>query len=110
MRSLMMHATRAAVLAAALAIPAHAQSQFNGTWTVSRANSNTEGCGTGGSVFRIRINNGAVTAPGGHGSVSAAGEIRFPGIANVFTGTLNGSSGSGRFSGRCSGVFSARRN
>ena len=110
MRSLMIHATSAAIVAAALAAPAYAQSQFNGTWTVSRANSNTEGCGTGGSVFRITVRNGAVTAPGGSGSVSAAGAIRFPGVANVFTGTLNGNSGSGHYSGRCSGVFSARRN
>jgi len=91
-----------------IAAPSQAQSQFNGAWTVSR--SLAPGCGPPGGVFTITLRNGAVSAPGGRGSVSASGAVRFPGEANQFTGQLNGNEGSGTYFGRCTGTFSARRN
>jgi hypothetical protein len=96
-----------ALLCAALGFSAQAQTQFNGGWRVTR--SIVRDCGEPGSVFNITIRNGVVTAPGGRGSVNAAGRITFPGVANVFTGHLKGNAGSGSYKGRCTGTFTARR-
>jgi serine/threonine protein kinase len=80
---------------------------FDGSWTFTR--SVTERCGQNGSVFSLVIAGGVVYAPGGKGTVSPAGEIHFPGAANVFTGTLSGNTGSGRYQGKCIGTFTARK-
>lgn len=80
---------------------------FDGTWTFIR--SITERCGQNGSVFSVVISNGVVHGPGGKGSVSGAGNIHFPGKANVFTGKLSNDRGSGSYTGRCTGTFTARR-
>jgi hypothetical protein len=66
---------------------------FDGTWRTNRAA--PKGCSVIGSDFTITIRNGVVKAPGGSGSVSASGAIQFPGRTNIFTGTLQGNSGSG---------------
>jgi hypothetical protein len=92
-----------------VALPAQAQSQFNGTWTVTRSLNPAQGCGQQGSVFNIRLLNGVVSSPGGRGSVGVTGSIRFPGDANYFTGQLRGNEGGGTYSGRCTGTFTARR-
>ncbi len=80
---------------------------FDGAWTFTR--SITERCGPGGSVFSVIIAGGVVHGPGGKGSVSPSGQVRFPGKANYFTGTLSGNSGRGTYEGRCTGTFTARR-
>jgi hypothetical protein len=59
--------------------------------------------------FRIRIKGRVVFAPGGRGSVSPSGAIRFPGTGNYFTGTLRGNQASGTYKGHCQGTFSGRR-
>jgi hypothetical protein len=85
---------------------------FDGTWIMRRsfeANEKGPGCGPIGVDFRIRIRGGVVFAPGGRGSVSPSGAIRFPGTGNYFTGTLRGNSASGTYRGRCTGTFSGRR-
>jgi hypothetical protein len=51
-----------------------------------------------------------VQSPSGTGSISPSGALRVPGKVNMFTGTLRGNSGSGTYSGRCSGTFTASRN
>lgn len=81
---------------------------FDGTWTLRR--SVTPQCGARSSVFTIQIRGGTVRAPGGAGSISPSGALRFPGRANSFAGTLRGNSGGGTYSGRCSGTFTASRN
>jgi hypothetical protein len=80
---------------------------FDGRWSVSRAA--PRGCSVVGSVFTITISGSSVKAPGGTGSVSASGAIQFPGRTNNFTGTLQGSSGSGSYSGKCGGSWTATR-
>src|SRR5262245_10976056 len=85
---------------------------FDGTWIMRRsfeANETGPGCGPIGVDFRIRIRGSVVLAPGGRGSVSPSGAIRFPGTGNYFTGTLRGNAASGTFRGRCTGTFSGRR-
>jgi hypothetical protein len=94
------------------AIPAPAQQGrgFDGTWTLKRSvNPNQKECGHRGAQFRIRIKGGVVSAPGGRGSVTPSGAIRFPGMTSYFTGTLQGNVGQGTSTGRCGGPFSARR-
>ena len=81
---------------------------FDGTWTLRR--SVTPQCGARGSVFTIRIEGNTVRAPGGAGSIAPSGALRVPGRANVFTGALRGNSGSGTYSGKCSGTFTVSRN
>jgi tRNA A-37 threonylcarbamoyl transferase component Bud32 len=80
---------------------------FDGAWTFTR--SVTERCGPQGSVFSVIIAGGVVHGPGGKGSVSPSGQVRFPGKANYFTGTLSANSGRGTYEGRCTGTFTARR-
>jgi serine/threonine protein kinase len=80
---------------------------FDGTWTFVR--SITDKCGQNGSIFSVVIANNIVHGPGGKGSVSASGEVRFPGKANVFAGKLTADRGSGTYTGRCQGTFTARR-
>ena len=104
----------ASLVVAATAAPVLAQrgSGFDGTWTVTRtftANEIGRGAAPSGAEFRIRIKGGVVSAAGGSGSVSPSGTIRFPGTGNYFRGTLRGNSGSGTYTGRCQGTFSARR-
>jgi hypothetical protein len=104
----------AALLLALAATPALAQggSSFDGTWIMRRSFNTNEtgpGCSPIGVDFRIRIRGGVVFAPGGRGSVSPSGAIRFPGTGNYFTGTLRGNTASGTFRGRCTGTFSGRR-
>ncbi len=85
---------------------------FDGTWLLKRsftANEIGPGCGPIGVSFRIRIKGSVVTAPGGRGSLSPSGAIRFPGVGNYFTGTLRGNTASGTYTGRCQGTFSGRR-
>jgi hypothetical protein len=84
---------------------AKAQSQFDGTWTVSR--SPTTECPD--NIFKINILTGVVEAPGGSGLVSASGNIRFPGRNNQYTGRLRDSTGSGTYAGKCFGSFSVSR-
>jgi uncharacterized caspase-like protein len=80
---------------------------FDGKWSLYRSASGS--CHPTGQAFTIRIAGGVVHAPGGTGSISPSGAIRFPGRSNAFSGTLRGSSGSGTYSGRCSGTFTATR-
>src|SRR5688500_16267811 len=71
-----------------LAVPGLAQDSFDGTWVLRRtftANGKGAGCGPQGVDFRITIRSRVVLAPGGKGSVSPSGQIRFPGTANYFT-------------------------
>ena len=85
---------------------------FDGTWLLKRsftANEIGQGCGPMGSEFRIRIKGRVVTAPGGRGSVSPSGVVRFPGVGNYFTGTLRGNTASGTYKGHCQGTFNGRR-
>ncbi len=89
------------------ALPALAQGKFDGKWTVTRAQATD--CQWRGAVFGITVRGGSVSAPGGKGSVSSSGHIDFPGFANRFTGELSGTSGSGSYSGKCSGVWAARK-
>jgi hypothetical protein len=99
------------VLTAAPA-PAQRGGGFDGPWTLKRSftlNEKGPGCGPSGMDFRIRIKGGVVFAPGGRGSVSPSGAIRFPGVGNYFTGTVRGNSVSGTYRGRCQGTFSGRR-
>jgi hypothetical protein len=104
----------AGLLPAATAAPGLAQGggSFDGTWLLRRsftANEQGPGCGPIGVDFRIRIKGGVVFAPGGRGSVSPSGQIRFPGTGNYFRGTLRGNSASGTYTGRCQGTFTGRR-
>jgi hypothetical protein len=87
--------------------PKPSVASFDGAWTFAR--STTERCGSNGSVFSVVIAGGLVHGPGGKGSVSPSGQVKFPGKANYFTGTLSGSSGRGTYEGRCTGTFTARR-
>jgi hypothetical protein len=80
---------------------------FDGAWRAIR--SSTAVCGPNGAAFSIRISGTVVYGPGGQGSVSPSGAISFPGSANYFTGRINGSSGSGTYSGKCEGTFTLRR-
>lgn len=95
------------LLALPAASSAHAQGAFDGRWSVTR--SMPRECGQRGHVFTIRIKGGSVTAARGTGSVSPSGAISFPGEANNFTGTLSGNSGSGSYTGKCAGTWTARR-
>jgi hypothetical protein len=81
---------------------------FDGTWTFTR--SIASGCAAVGSTFSVRIQGGVVTGPGGKGRLSPTGEIFVPGNSNTFRGKLQGDTGSGVFSGSCTGTFTARRN
>src|SRR5262245_50050838 len=104
----------ASLVAAASTSPALAQrgGSFDGTWFLTRsfsANESGPGCGPLGVDFRIRIKGGIIFAPGGKGSASQSGAIRFPGVGNYFTGTLRGNTASGTYTGRCQGTFSGRR-
>jgi Caspase domain len=81
---------------------------FDGRWTITRSSS--ERCSASQSVFSISILGNIVHGPGGRGSVSATGEISILGKSNRFSGRLRGNSGSGTYSGRCEGTFTARRN
>ena len=104
----------ASLFVSALTAPALAQrgGSFDGTWFLKRsfsANEKGPGCGPVGVDFRIRIKGGVVFAPGGKGSASPSGAIRFPGVGNYFTGTLRGNTASGTYTGHCQGTFSGRR-
>jgi hypothetical protein len=95
-----------------LAVPGLAQGSFDGTWVLRRtfsANGKGAGCGPQGVDFRITIRGRVVLAPGGKGSVSPSGQIRFPGTANYFTGTVHGNTVSGTYRGVCTGTFSGSR-
>lgn len=81
--------------------------RFDGTWTFTR--SITARCGANSAVFTVRILGGVVTGPGGRGRLSDSGDVYVPGSANNFRGKLNGNSGSGSYSGRCEGTFTAQR-
>ena len=81
---------------------------FDGAWTVTR--STARDCNSKGATFTIRVRGGVVTGPGGAGSISPSGTFRVPGKSNHFAGTLRGSSGSGTYTGRCTGTFTATRN
>lgn len=81
---------------------------FDGVWTVRR--SVAPGCGARSAVFTIRVRGSEVRGPGGFGSISPSGTFRVAGRANAFTGTLRGNSGSGTYSGKCSGTFTASKN
>lgn len=81
---------------------------FDGVWNFDR--SVTLECGVKGSHFVVRVQGGAAYGPGGRGTVSPDGAIYVPGRANSFSGRLRGNSGSGTYSGRCSGTFTASRN
>jgi hypothetical protein len=94
------------------AAPGLAQGSFDGTWILKRsfaANANARECGPMGMDFRITIKGSVVSAPGGRGTVSPSGAIRFPGVGNYFTGTVYGNSVTGTYTGRCQGTFSGRR-
>ena len=81
---------------------------FDGVWTFTR--SVTAICGPSESVFEVHIQNGIVTGPaGGKGSLSPNGSVQLPGKANTFSGMLNGNSGKGTYTGRCTGTFTAKR-
>jgi hypothetical protein len=81
---------------------------FDGNWTFTRNTSS--GCGDMGSEFHVRIAGNVAKGPGGVGRVSSDGRIRVPGLSNVFTGRLQGDSGSGSYNGKCPGNFTATRN
>jgi hypothetical protein len=51
-----------------------------------------------------------VKAPAGTGTISPSGAFTAPGKSNLFTGTLRGNSGSGTYTGKCTGTFTASRN
>lgn len=56
----------------------------------------------------IRISNGAVTTGGGTGAMAGTGRVQFSGRDNSFRGVLNANgTGSGTYSGRCIGTFTA---
>lgn len=80
---------------------------FDGTWSLYRSAS--PNCHRTGQAFKIGISGSVVHAPGGQGTISPSGAIRFPGKANAFTGTLHGTSGSGTYAGKCTGTFTASR-
>jgi hypothetical protein len=80
---------------------------FDGTWTMYRSASGS--CHPKGQAFPVRISGSVVYGPGGTGTISPSGTIHFPGTANSFTGTLRGNSGSGTYSGKCTGTFTASR-
>jgi hypothetical protein len=82
--------------------------RFNGTWQITRTYSPR--CPVEYSVFAIRIKNGVVSANGGDGTVQGNGRIAFPGRDNSFRGFLRDTgTGSGTYSGRCTGTFTASR-
>ena len=81
---------------------------FDGIWTMTRSAS--PGCHGQSASFVVRINGSVAIGPGGRGSISPSGAIRVPGRANYFSGTLRGNSGSGTYSGKCNGTFTASRN
>jgi uncharacterized caspase-like protein len=84
-------------------------SRFDGIWTFTRSSSPK--CPEKYSVFRVRIEGGIVTGPTGNkGTLSPAGKITLSGKFNDFTGTLRGNTGSGTFTGICTGTFTAARN
>jgi uncharacterized caspase-like protein len=85
-----------------------APSGFDGAWTVRRSISRE--CGPNGGTFTIRISGSVVKAPAGTGSISPSGAFTAPGKWNHFTGTLRGNSGSGTYTGKCTGTFTASRN
>lgn len=87
--------------------PTPPRGPFDGIWTFTRTI--TAACGAKGATFTVRIQGGIVTGPGGRGSLSASGDIYVPGSANSFRGKLKDDSGSGSYSGRCEGTFTARR-
>jgi uncharacterized caspase-like protein len=83
--------------------------RFDGTWTFTRSSSAR--CPESHSVFTVRIEQGKVTGPTGRkGTLSLAGKITVPGKSNDFSGVLHGNSGSGSYTGRCTGTFTAARN
>jgi uncharacterized caspase-like protein len=82
---------------------------FDGTWTLIRSVSGD--CGPKGRDMVVRISGSVATGWGGQkGSVSPSGAIAVPGRANHFTGTLRGNSGSGTYTGKCTGTFTMMRN
>jgi hypothetical protein len=82
---------------------------FDGAWTLQR--SITRECGPKNSHLVIHIRGGVVSGWGGRtGSISPSGAITVPGKVNHFTGTLRGNSGSGTYTGKCAGTFTATRN
>jgi uncharacterized caspase-like protein len=85
-----------------------APSGFDGAWTVRR--SNAPGCGPNGGTFIIRVSGSVVKGPAGTGTISPSGAFTAPGKWNHFTGTLRGNSGSGTYTGKCTGTFTASRN
>ena len=88
-----------------VAVPSGA---FDGVWNFERTV--TLECGVKGSRFVVRVQGGTAYGPGGKGTVSVNGAIHVPGRANTFSGRLQGKAGSGTYSGRCSGTFTASRN
>ena len=81
---------------------------LDGTWTVTR--SQAPGCGPRGATFTIQVSGTTVRSVAGSGSISPSGSFRVAGSANTFVGTLRGNSGGGRYSGKCTGTFTARKN
>ncbi len=81
---------------------------LDGTWTVTR--SQAPGCGPNGATFTIQVSGTTVRGPAGYGSISPSGSFRVAGSANTFVGTLRGNSGGGRYSGKCTDTFTARKN
>jgi len=81
---------------------------FDGVWTVTR--STAPGCGPKGGTFTIRVSGSVVKGPAGTGSISPSGAFTAPGKSNHFTGTLRGNSGSGTYTGKCTGTFTVSRN
>jgi hypothetical protein len=78
------------------------QSAFNGSWTFVRSSS--EKCPARNATFTLKISNGIVTGPGGKGSITPTGKIWVPGRGNNFSGILSGTTGSGTYTGRCTGI------
>jgi uncharacterized caspase-like protein len=80
---------------------------FDGTWLLTR--SITHECGADNTLV-VRISGSVVIGHGGRtGSISPSGTIQVPGNVNNFTGTLRGNSGSGTYTGKCTGTFTMSR-
>jgi uncharacterized caspase-like protein len=83
--------------------------RFDGVWIFTR--SAEPGCSQQNRVFPVYIEKGIVTGPTGKkGTLSTAGKISVSGKSNDFSGTLHGNAGSGTYTGRCTGTFTAKRN
>jgi hypothetical protein len=82
---------------------------FDGAWTLQRSIANE--CGPNQSSLVIHIHGGVVTGWAGRtGAISPSGRFTAPGKVHVFTGRLRGNSGSGTYTGMCTGTFTALRN